>query len=250
MKRLKPGTARKLCWDDSEWSRVLERCLVGDPERVRHDLAWALEPATLRTFHGCRTDDAWSYFKNGLLRNDPNLLAQKLTAIVSASPQHHDILPHLPGAIARFMNHDTGLVYLSAEGDSLVKDAPHYCIYGSEWMMAVLAPLYCQDVLKQVGTPTLLEVDLPLNLTTYNLRKAFAENILAEWTRLVCNRTTWHAPIDFTFTLDCDIPASAIITHSHPAKFIDYHDHGRIYRSPTRTCAFCATSASPPDHIN
>lgn len=71
MKRLKPDVFRDICWEDCEWSKLLERCMVDDINFVEDDLADAIEAATLRTYHGCRTDDASLYFEHGLRVHAP-----------------------------------------------------------------------------------------------------------------------------------------------------------------------------------
>jgi hypothetical protein len=58
IRRLKPGIERDLCWDDTDWSRVLEKCLTADLAYHTDRLAEAIGSATLRAYHGCRTDDA------------------------------------------------------------------------------------------------------------------------------------------------------------------------------------------------
>ncbi len=70
LRRLKPGIFRDLCWDDSDWSRVLEKCLTADMAYHKAKLADAIEPATLRTYHGCRTADAGIYGREGLRTHD------------------------------------------------------------------------------------------------------------------------------------------------------------------------------------
>lgn len=66
MRRLKPGVLRDLCWDDLEWSSILERCLSADIAYHTTELAEAIEPANLRVYHGCRTADAGIYHRDGL----------------------------------------------------------------------------------------------------------------------------------------------------------------------------------------
>jgi hypothetical protein len=67
LKRLKPGVFRDLCWDDTDWLDVLDRCIKPPIESVTDELANALRHGLIRTYHGCRTDDAGSYFRDGLL---------------------------------------------------------------------------------------------------------------------------------------------------------------------------------------
>jgi hypothetical protein len=117
--------------------------------------------------------------------------------------------------------------------------AAHYLIHGSEWIMALFDE-YGRRFLRGIGTPTLLEIDLPFTVTNSSDRRGFAEDILMEWTRLTCNGQEWIAPINITFTLSRNVPATCIVGHSHPAALRNPHDGERIYRSPVTTCKYCA----------
>ena len=83
----KPGRFRDLCWDDLEWSDVLQRCLVADFDYHADALANALDPAVILTFHGCRTDDAGSYFRGGLRVHDRAAMTAQVRAIVDGSEE-------------------------------------------------------------------------------------------------------------------------------------------------------------------
>lgn len=77
LRRLKPGIFRDLGWDDSDWSRVLEKCLTADIAYHADKLAEAFEHAIVRTYHGCRTTDAGIYHREGLRTHDRALIRQE-----------------------------------------------------------------------------------------------------------------------------------------------------------------------------
>ena len=243
MRRLKPGRFRDLCWDDSEWSDVLERCLVADFGYHANALANALDPAVMRTFHGCRTADAGSYFRGGLRVHDRAAMTAQVKTIVTGSEELRWMRDRVDAAIAEIENElDPGRLYVVADDTVLLKRAAHYLIYGSEWVSAVLGAAG-RRVLLQRGAPTLLEIDLPLRMSSVQTRTELATKMLREWTRLACNRPDWSAPIDFSFCLRTDIPAAWIVCHSHPAELHDPLEQERIYRSRVLTCAHCASQS-------
>ncbi|WP_316219261.1 hypothetical protein [Bradyrhizobium sp. SZCCHNR2026] len=238
MRRLKPGTYRDLCWDDHEWSRVLAQCLVADLDYHAGKLAEAIARITLRVYHGCRTDDAGVYSRAGLNIHDRAEMKCKLGAILDAHPELNYLKARLPEAMAAMdIGIDEECLFVVADDQSLIEHAAHYLIYGSEWISSVLGQ--SRYVLKKVGTPTLLEIDLPLRIAHPATRREFASTMLREWTRLACNTPDWSAPIDFTFTLRENIPPAWIVGHSHPTELADPLEQFSKY-TPTRLdCAHC-----------
>jgi hypothetical protein len=241
MRKLKPGDFRDLCWDDPDWSRVLEKCLIADIEYHREKLAEAVEPATIRAYHGCRTADAGIYHRQGLRTHDRKEMTERLQAIVDAHPELRYLKARLPEAIATVNNTlDVGRLYVVADDQALIKHAAHYLIYGSEWISAVLG--FYRDVLKKSGAPTLLEIDLPLRMSSLATRKELAAKMLREWVRLACNHPDWSAPIDFTFTLRANIPPEWIVGHSHPKELVDPLERRSTYRVTKPECEHCRAS--------
>jgi hypothetical protein len=239
LRRLKPGVFRDdLCWDDSDWSRVLEKCLTADMAYHTEKLAEAIESATLRSYHGCRTTDAGIYSREGLRTHDREVMKERLRTIVESYSQLRYVKPRLSEAITKIDNTlDIGRLYVVADDQALIKHAAYYLIYGSEWISAVLG--YDRSVLKTIGVPTLLEIDLPLRVSSLATRREFAVKMLREWTRFACNLPDWSAPIDFTFTLGADIPPEWVMGHSHPKELVDPLERFSIYRTPSVDCAHC-----------
>ena len=135
---------------------------------------------------------------------------------------------------------DDGRCYVVVSDKCLLDQAAHYLIHGSEWIMSLFDE-HARRFLRDIGAPTLLEIDLPFSATLDSDRRAFAEDMLMEWTRLACNGEEWIAPINISFVLFEDVPAERIVGHSHPAKLRNPHDLERVYRSPVTTCKHCAS---------
>lgn len=238
IRRLKPGRFRDLPWDAPEWHELLDRCLIGDIEHHTEALADALEPSILRVFHGCRTGDAGTYFREGLRLHDRDVLKQQLIATVEQNEEIGYLKNRLDSLVADIDNAlDIGRLYVVADDSVLLKRAAHYLIYGSEWITAVLG--YERRVLLKTGAPTLIEIDLPLRVASPSTRAEFARKLLAEWTRRVCNQPDWHAPIDFSFCLRTSIPPEWIVGHSHPARLPNPLEHYQIYTASRTRCAYC-----------
>lgn len=239
MRRLRPGIYRDICWDDSEWSDILSRSLCGDFDSYTEELADCLEHVIMRTFHGCRTDDAGIYFREGLRLHDRREMTAKLRTIIEGNTELHWMRDRVDEAVREVDNTlDEGRLYVVADDDVLLKHAAHYLIYGSEWITAVLgSPGH--RVLKTMGVPTLLEIDLPLSMSSFQTRKELAVKMLNEWTRFACNAPDWSAPIDFSFCLRAHVSASCIAGHSHPAELYDPLNGGTLYRPLKTACTYC-----------
>lgn len=240
MRRLKPGVVREICWDDSDWLAVLDRCIKGSVEGLTDSLSDALLGSVVRTYHGCRTDDAGSYFRNGLLVHSRERLKAQAEAFIDAHPELHYMKTRLDDAIAEVGNElDQGRAYVVVSDEALLAHSAHYLIHGSEWVMS----LFHEDgrsILRRIGAPTLIEIDLPLSVPHSSDRRGLAEDMLQEWTRLACNGQEWIAPINHSFFLVRDIPRECVVGHSHPAKMTNPHDQMGLYHSPIVTCKHCA----------
>ncbi|KAB2694686.1 MULTISPECIES: hypothetical protein [Brucella] len=239
MRRLRPGVYRDISWDDPEWSDILCRSLRGDFDDHAEELADSLELAVMRTFHGCRTADAGVYFREGLRLHDRREMTDRLRSIVAENAELHWMGDRVEETIREVNNTlDEGRLFVVADDMALLKHAAHYLIYGSEWITAVLGHSG-HRVLRTIGTPTLLEIDLPLSMSSFRTRTELAVKMLDEWTRFTCNASDWSAPIDFSFLLRSAIPASCVVGRSHPPELRDPLNGKTLYRSSRITCAYC-----------
>lgn len=238
-KRLKPGVFRDLCWDDSDWLTVLQRSVRADVESIAESLADALDRSVLRVYHGCRTADARSYFEQGLRRHDRGEMRRQALEIVDTTEELAWLRGRVDDSIARVNNTiDDGRLYVVVGDEAMLDHFAHYLIYGSEWLSGVLGH-GGRRVLRERGTPTMIEIDLPLKYARFSVRKEFAEALLMEWTRLICNEPDWIAPISFSISLQFDLPPELVVGHYHPEEMIDPHEGHTKYRPATRTCAYC-----------
>ncbi|WP_312363069.1 hypothetical protein [Ensifer sp.] len=213
--------------------------LRGDFDSHVDELADSIENGTLRTFHGCRTDDAGLYFREGLRVHDRSTLTAKLRTIIEENPELDFMRDRMEAAIQEVNNvTDEGRLYVVADDTALLRFAAHYLIYGSEWIVAVLGEPG-RRILRNVGVPTLLEIDLPLSMAGSGVRRELASKMLKEWARFACNTPDWSAPIDFSICLRSDIPASCIVGHTHPIELPDPLQGRSLYRPDATTCAYC-----------
>lgn len=208
---------QEICWDDSDWLKKAQEVLQTDVDDVIADLGDALSFATARTYHGCRTEDAGLYHRAGIRRNDPAVLADEVRRIVREEDQLAYLRPVIEQRLRDFdsTDRDIGRLYLVMDDRGLTGRAGHYVLYGSEWLQCVLG-FGAHEPLRRRGFPTILAVNLPLDMVTSQERKQLAGTFLQEWTRIKVNRPDWVPELDFTFCLREDIPGEMIVGHFHP----------------------------------
>jgi hypothetical protein len=233
--------------DDPDWvSEVLQSVIQEDVDCVREGLAAELIKHSIHAYHACRTQNADTYHQHGIRLNEPNEQAAEVRKIVEQEDGLASMRASIEKEIADFdaWDRDTGRVYLSADERSLIEDAGHYLIYGSEWIQCVLG-WGAHSVLRARGVPTLIAVNLPLQTQSRQTRQELASKLLEEWTRIVANDgDPWVRDIDFSFILNDAVPSIWVMSHHHPAYVLDpyYQRIKRITVNPT--CPACQSSAS------
>lgn len=229
-----------ICWDDSDWLKKAQSVLLFEVGYVIENLADALTFATVRTYHGCRTEDAGLYHRVGIRRNDPAALADEVRRIV----REEDRLAYLRPAIEQRLrdfdstDRDIGRLYLVIDDRGLTNSAGHYLLYGSEWIQCVLG-FEAHEPLRRRGVPTILSVNLPLSIVTSHEREQLAEALVQEWTRIKVNRPDWVPELDFTFCLREDIPGAMIVNHFHPEVMCDPFYQNIERRVGRQNCPGC-----------
>lgn len=233
---------KDLAWDDSDWLKLTQRVLDDDVDDVVAILSDALSFARVRAFHGCRTADPGSYHQYGLRLNDPSVLAADLRALVFAEEGLAFYQANIDRMIAQFENRDRdhGQVHLALDDRTQTNDSGHYLLYGSEWMQCILG-FGAHNALLKWGYPTIVLVDLPLNMVTSGTRDELARALLQEWTRIKVNRPDWVPERDFTFTLARAIPPDLVVGHEHPAWIRDPYYGGTRRPNDRLVCPSCST---------
>jgi hypothetical protein len=229
--------------DGSEWLELLQSELRIELDEAVSGLADVLERARVRTFHGCRTDDAGKYFRHGLRMHRREELAEELRALVARNERFAWLLPRLEDRIAElersFGSIDEGRCYVVLDDRALLERAAHYLIYGSEWMCAVVNGRVLGPLLEH-GVPTMLEIELPLQFASPSQREQLARKLLHEWTRQIATRPKRVAVVDFTFALRLDLDPEFVVGHYHPKVLHDPLNAYRLYRPKHTSCRYCA----------
>lgn len=196
----------------------------------------------VKAFHGCRPRDLTSYLQHGLRGQDRRHLHTEFRELFSDWPASD-----MDDAIRQFdarVNREQGKVWLLACDDELIRRCGHYLIQGSEYLMALAGTLGGQPAqrrLREVGIPTVIEVDLPMSFVSAEQRMEVARGILSEWGQIVAKRPLRMGNHPPCYVLDTSLPPQHIKGHFHPLSIPDPHGGYRPYLNLGRHCSACLT---------
>lgn len=172
-------------------------------------------------FHACRPHSVQALLQSGLLGHDASVLRKQAHAIFSPAFDAMVIDASFDGVTRG--RHD--LVYLALDERTLLGDAAHYLLYGSEQLCAVAAGLDRGDsdvarrLLLRRGTPAVVKCAVPWSAADGvlgsdalgDLAQAVAEEVAADR----------GDARDFTFVVNGRVMPGWIVGHDHAARLFD-----------------------------
>lgn len=196
-----------------------------------------------KAFHGCRPESLSTYYEFGLQGQNADQITQKFRTLFSDVPVAY--LDHAIHTMKHRESSEKGKVWLSSDDRKMVKNHGHYIINGSEYLLALAAKLgtgqHGEDYrlrLRTIGIPTVLEVDIPIDLVPATQRLAVAKMILSEWGQLRTKRPLGMSSSP-SYVVHSIIPAECIKSHYHPARINDFHHYVPTYVNKTVRCDHC-----------
>lgn len=198
----------------------------------------------IRAFHACRPAEMSSYIENGIAVQNQNQLQNKFREIfseISADKFNNALQKNSFGSQV-----DQGKSYYSLFKNTLVEDAGHYLIYGSEYTLALIGTLAASDYekrqyqrrLKTIGIPTLFEVEIPISYVPLPQLTSLVKVIISEWGQLVTKKPLGRCD-EFCISLHRPLEARYITQHSHPPLIIDPLCNHSNYRNHMLSCKYC-----------
>ena len=198
----------------------------------------------IRVFHACRTADIQSYRKEGVtLRCKDDQVKRFRDIFLSGSfPELSETM--LQESIAKLEGSDPdGILDLGLDDKWIIEITGHYLIYGSEYLHSLVSQLpidrekrdQYHAVLRHIGTPTFLLIDLP-NTREYasdgTLWQLIPEMIM-NWVYNVAHSRIESGALDFTFTIRKPLPAEHICGYLRPPRIPDPHMGWKVYVTET-----------------
>lgn len=199
----------------------------------------------VKAFHGCRPENLRSYYELGLQGQQIDRIQTRFRQLF------HDVDPaRVQQALDEMQTRSTsekGKIWLSGDDRDMLKDYGHYAINGSEYLMALAAELNGVSGrgvdyrwrLREIGVPTILEVDIPFSLVQEVQQVQLAKMILSAWGQNMTGRQLGRdAPP--CYIIRQDIPPDCIKGHYHPERIRDPHRAHAMYVNQVTRCEMCA----------
>ncbi|WP_298031007.1 hypothetical protein [uncultured Dysosmobacter sp.] len=156
----------------------------------------------IRAYHACRIEDIEAYKKNGIVPfTEQSAIEDAVKKLSDERLTEDDVRAQAEKVWEKYSIH-SHKVWLSLEQSELLGDACHYLIYGSEFLNAVAADLWCRDKLKIIGKPTIIACDVPLSTVsdtwTNGLEQA-VKNSETSMRSIAVDRVSPEDMVDFIF---------------------------------------------------
>lgn len=168
----------------------------------------------IRGYHGCRPENIEEYYNNGIVIFNQNELLHKTLHLLSDSYLSEKKIKEV--FYEKYLETDHSGIWFTLSEIELIENAPHYMIYGSEFIHSVASGLLSRHLLKRKGIPTIFHLDIPLDEINPYWLESLIENIKAK----SCGGG---------FKTDFRISPLNIVGITHPTKLIDYHEGGMVY---------------------
>jgi hypothetical protein len=208
---------------------------------------------SVKAYHACSPMNVSSYYENGLI-------GQRETSIISEFKKiFSDIDDEYLGKAIQSLHksrgsNEAGKIYFGTNIDDFINidsGSGHYLIYGSEYILALAAKLMHMGCgyedyrmrLRGVGTPTVFEVNIPLEQVEPVQIKGLAKTMLAVWGNKLLNIDADNK-YGMGFVVWTDIKPSCIVSHIHPDKICDPYYGNTIFRPKKVSCEVCSNHTS------
>lgn len=202
----------------SSWPKFLGSIEIIDGN-VDEDLVWEFYNSFthIRAYHATRSENPESYYTEGIRPANYRALEEHFCQLmknnfgVEISQEHLDYAKEILGEF-----HNKSL-FLALDDRELLETAGHYAIYGSEYIHALANYIYHKfgvggsHLLKKVGTPTVFEVLVDIDLVT-----------ASDLREIICciNNYAYHREagqnVDFTIELHSPILGNAVVSSYSP----------------------------------
>jgi hypothetical protein len=189
-----------------------------------------------------------SYYEHGLQGQNADQLVLQFQSMFPQVPASD-----LNAAIASLGDRSTrerGAIWLVGDDREMVEQYGHYIIQGSEYLMALAAHLGFSPrgedyrfLLRERGIPTVLEVDIPIEMVQWRDIEEVAKTLLSVWGQEVTKRRVGGSPSP-CYVIRRTIDPRYIRNHTHPGRILDPHQGYIQYRNPQQTCDMCADTTT------
>lgn len=224
--RIKILNAEEYYADTVNWLPQKEKVLNSLIERFKDSIQFIVG------FHGCRPVSVDSYYNNGLLSHNIDLLLNSFRSIFS---DIDDI--QLNEAIEKDSNsiNEHRKLFFFSKPEDFDTTTNHYILYGSERILGLARKLEKQfgysdqfaSRLRANGIPTIFKVHIPTKQITEHEIKSIVKELATFWAKNTIDPTKQHS-IDYCYLAYGDINKKHILEHIHPKSIQCPYSHRKF----------------------
>ena len=179
----------------------------------------------VKAYHACRPSNISDYYKNGIYPRSYEELLNDFMAFIEETIKITVPLEKVEMVRKKIGTFHDKRVFLALDKNTLIEEAGHYAIYGSEFIHAMAVHLgengvpITREHLKRRGTPTIFTVVFPIDKSSDDDVNSLVTKINnAIYEKSISTR------VDFTFEFFTAIDADSIVAHEHPKRIRDQHN--------------------------
>ncbi|MET4142873.1 hypothetical protein [Pedobacter sp. UYP1] len=193
---------------------------------------------SIRCYHAARPTNIDLYFENGFLPGD---LQKSLASFEELLKEiGYKGLVDLQETMELFDGKSNRFIYFILDKYDFIDLAPHYWIYGSEFMLCLAqnTAFHIKEYLRKTGIPTIFACDIPFI-------KIEDRELLSLHDRILQTTGTLEQMLNDIFSnysiiIEGHVDAAYISGHEHPVERVyDAHD-SRYYLNDIKTCSRCS----------
>ena len=196
----------------------------------------------IRVYHGCRPVDVKSYYRDGIAPCEEmrKIQIDRFRSIFLNGEYPELTEEMLQKSVKMTHNPDIGS-YFVLDDNFMIEGHGHYLIYGSEYLCGLVSNLPVENiekyrsVLRKIGKPTILEIDLPniIDLAPDERIRKILERILGEWMHNIAYDETRAGIFNLPWGVPKTLPPEYICSHFSPREIRDSLMGNKIYNTET-----------------
>jgi hypothetical protein len=195
------------------------------------------EYTVLRCYHASRPTDIASYHSNGLKPCDINKSVEYFESILREINYKGKV--DIQETVDLFNGRSTRFIYLILDKYDFIDLAPHYWIYGSEFMLCLAqnTAYHIKDYLRKTGIPTIFTCDVPLSTVDPTELVGLYDRIKGATGTFVQMLNDVFS--NYTIIIENHVAGNCITTHEHPTERVTDQHAGGYYKNDISSCPAC-----------
>ncbi|OKS88100.1 hypothetical protein [Mucilaginibacter polytrichastri] len=192
----------------------------------------------IRCYHAARPTNIDLYFDNGFRPSDLQKSFASFEILLKEIGYKGPV--DVQETMELFEGKSNRFIYFILDDYDFIDLAPHYWIYGSEFMLCLAqnTAYHIKEHLRNTGTPTIFACDIPFSEIDDRELLSLHDRILDATGTIEQMRNNIFS--NYSIIIEGHLDGAYISGHAHPtARVYDAHD-SRYYTNHTQTCSRCA----------